>query len=109
MFDYMNFGLGVKRHRKMSNLSLRQLADRIGISEDYLQRIESGKAKPSVKLLTTICNTLNVRVSDCLVNTIEHGKLQQMQFTSKMACFSPHEEILISNIIDYVKEIDCEG
>lgn len=52
-------GTKIRIERKISGLTLRQLAEKVGISAITLQRIETGKASPSVVLLSEIANAVN--------------------------------------------------
>jgi transcriptional regulator with XRE-family HTH domain len=47
-------GLKIRNERKASRLSLKELAEKVGISTMTLQRIETGKTSPSVSVLAEI-------------------------------------------------------
>lgn len=51
-------GQRLKFYRTMNNLSQTQLAAKVGISRDYLMRLERGACFPSLDLLEGICNAL---------------------------------------------------
>ena len=51
-------GLKIRNERKNMNLSLKELAEKIGISTMTLQRIETGKTSPSVSVLSQIASHL---------------------------------------------------
>lgn len=63
MESYLNlFQVRFLKARKIANLSLRELAQRVGVSHTLLNRYEKGEAMPSSSLLIKIANTLNVSV-----------------------------------------------
>ncbi len=54
----LNVGLKIRNERKTLRLSLKKLAERVGISTMTLQRIETGKTSPSVSVLAEIASHL---------------------------------------------------
>jgi transcriptional regulator with XRE-family HTH domain len=54
----IQIGLKIRNERKNLNLSIKELAEKIGISTMTLQRIETGKTSPSVSVLSQIASHL---------------------------------------------------
>jgi transcriptional regulator with XRE-family HTH domain len=50
----------IRRQRELQELSLRQLADLVGISNPYLSQIERGLREPSEKVLDAIARNLEL-------------------------------------------------
>ena len=50
----------IRRQRELQQLSLRQLADLVGISNPYLSQIERGLREPSEKVLDAIARNLEL-------------------------------------------------
>lgn len=50
----------IKRQRERQELTLRQLADRAGISNPYLSQIEHGLREPSERVLEALASNLQV-------------------------------------------------
>jgi len=59
----------IRHQRELQELSMRQLADLVGISNPYLSQIERGLREPSEKVLDAIAHNLQLS-SDALD---EHG------------------------------------
>jgi transcriptional regulator with XRE-family HTH domain len=59
----------IRRQRELQDLSMRQLADLVGISNPYLSQIERGLREPSEKVLDAIAQNLELS-ADALH---EHG------------------------------------
>jgi transcriptional regulator with XRE-family HTH domain len=59
----------IRRQRELQELSMRQLADLVGISNPYLSQIERGLREPSEKVLEAIAQNLQLS-ADALH---EHG------------------------------------
>jgi transcriptional regulator with XRE-family HTH domain len=53
-------GQFIRRQRELQELSMRQLADLVGISNPYLSQIERGLREPSEKVLEAIAENLEV-------------------------------------------------
>ena len=66
--DEINGKLGqkIRELRESQNLTQEKLGDMIGISQDYLSRIEQGKKNPTVNLLYKIAGGLGVQVCDLI-------------------------------------------
>src|SRR5215208_2463855 len=52
----------IRRQRELQELSMRQLADLVGISNPYLSQIERGLRDPSEKVLDAIAQNLQLSV-----------------------------------------------
>jgi len=54
------FGEFIRAQRQMANLSLRQLSDLTKVSNPYLSQLERGLHEPSVRVLKSIADALDV-------------------------------------------------
>ena len=57
---YKEFGLRVREARKNRKLTMRELSDKINITENFLARIESNNGKAGIGTIIKICNELKV-------------------------------------------------
>ncbi len=57
----------IRAQRQLANLSLRQLSAMTEVSNPYLSQIERGLHEPSVRVLTSISNALNLSAETLLV------------------------------------------
>jgi transcriptional regulator with XRE-family HTH domain len=53
-------GAFIRRQRELQQLSMRQLADLVGISNPYLSQIERGLREPSEKVLDALARNLEI-------------------------------------------------
>jgi transcriptional regulator with XRE-family HTH domain len=58
--DDSPLGAFIRRQREMQELSMRQFADMVGISNPYLSQIENGLREPSEKVLDAIATNLEM-------------------------------------------------
>ncbi len=64
----MNYEIGSRicKYRKLKNLSQRDFAERIGVSNTRVSNWEQGTHRPDVDILSDICKVLEVSPSDLL-------------------------------------------
>jgi transcriptional regulator with XRE-family HTH domain len=58
--DESPFGEYIRRQRELHELTMRQLADLVGISNPYLSQIERGLREPSERVLEAIAENLEL-------------------------------------------------
>lgn len=61
---YKLLGENIKRYRKVKGLTQQELADKLGISLNFMGKIEVAFSKPSLDTLIKIAEGLNISVSD---------------------------------------------
>jgi transcriptional regulator with XRE-family HTH domain len=66
--DYPEMGEALREARRGRGLSLRELADRLGVSPSMISQVETGRANPSVSTLYAIATELDVSLDDLLFN-----------------------------------------
>jgi transcriptional regulator with XRE-family HTH domain len=64
--EYLEMGDRLRSARRGRGLSLRALADRVGISPSLISQVENGRAKPSVNTLYAMATELGVSLDDLL-------------------------------------------
>ena len=58
--DESTVGTFIRRQRELQKLTMRQLADAVGISNPYLSQIERGLREPSERVLDGVAEALEV-------------------------------------------------
>jgi len=61
---YINLGKNIKARRKQLGLTQQALADKLGISLNFMGKIEVAFAKPSLDMLIKIADSFGVSVSE---------------------------------------------
>lgn len=64
--DYPEIGERLRAARRERGLSLRDLAERLGVSRSLISQIERGKARPSVSTLFRLIAELDISLDDIL-------------------------------------------
>lgn len=100
--DVKQFGKRIIFRREELDLSQKQLADIIHISNIHLSNIEHGKALPSFSTFLDLCAALNVSV-DYLIAGNVYPELS-VELSEKIKRCSDENKIIISKIVDVFLE-----
>ena len=65
----INIGQRIRHYRQLQGITLKTLADRVGITSSMLSQIERDLANPSINTLKLISSALNIFYK---LNAIEH-------------------------------------
>jgi transcriptional regulator with XRE-family HTH domain len=68
------YKLKIKEYRRLNNITQRQLASRIGISQNYLSELENGKYDISLNLLCKIGEVLEESPKNLFECTLKRYK-----------------------------------
>jgi transcriptional regulator with XRE-family HTH domain len=60
----MEIGSRITYFRNIKQYTVNKLATKAGISQSYLRDVELGNKKPTVEVLSYICQALNISLSD---------------------------------------------
>ena len=88
--DQIQIGKFIAKMRKSTNLTQKQLADALSISDKTVSKWECGKGLPDVSLMLPLCNMLNITVNDLLLGE----KVSQADYQKKAE----------GNMMDLMKE-----
>jgi len=56
----------IKRHRRLADLTQQELGDKVGVTQKYIQYLESANRTPSLKVLRKIAKSLSIESKDLL-------------------------------------------
>ena len=65
--DWVNFGIRVKKVRNSIGMTIEKLAEKSNRTENFIQRIESGKKSCSIHTLYQLCRTMNISADSLLL------------------------------------------
>ena len=101
--NYVTLGARIAKRRKLMHLSQKDLAEQIQISNNYLSSIENGKEKPSLEIIVSICNALQVTPDYLIVGTMHSNNIPQNVVDSLRLCDEEDVE-LIYTMTQYLVE-----
>lgn len=64
--DFSNIGKRIQVTRTENKISQKQMAEYLGISINYVSRLENGKTNVELKKFIKICDFLNISIYDVL-------------------------------------------
>jgi transcriptional regulator with XRE-family HTH domain len=70
--DYKKFGSNIRKQRQLAELTIEQLAEKAGIGDNFLGKIERGQATPSLETTIKISDALNCGVDLLLSGELKH-------------------------------------
>lgn len=65
--DWINFGIRLKNARNSIGMTVEKLAEKTNRTENFIQRIESGKKSCSIHTLYQFCKVLNTSTDSLLL------------------------------------------
>ena len=74
----------IKEYRKLKDLTCKEVAEKIGVSLQAMQRYENGKAEPSIANLIKLARLFNVSVDTLIGNDAEIVDLTILDSDRKM-------------------------
>jgi len=85
------FGTYLRSQRQLAQLSLRQLAELTKVSNPYLSQIERGLHRPSIGIVKSLAEALNLSVSDLLAHAADIASGGEPTTSTRKAILSdPH-------------------
>lgn len=95
--DYDNIGCRIATRRKLLGIRQKSLAEKIGISNNYLSSIEHGSEKPSLDIFVKLCNALQVTPDYLLMGNMYSNNVSQNIIDGLRLC--TEEDLLLLNMI----------
>lgn len=71
----VNIGKKIQEYRKSKNLSIRELADKAGVTASLLSQLERNLANPSINTLKAVAKSLDAPLFSFFMDSGEHGPL----------------------------------
>lgn len=105
--DYKNIGRRIIHRRKKLKISQVCLAEKIGISNNYLSSIEHGKEKPSLDILVKICNGLSVTPDYLIMGNMHSNNVSQNIIDGLQLCTNRDMD-LINTLVQRMIELHDE-
>ncbi len=95
----MNIGISIKTIRKNKGLNQTQLADLCGITVTYLSLIENDKKDPTLSLLRTIADNLQIPLPILLFMSLDDNDIADSK--KELFCIiKPSIDSILQNLLD---------
>jgi len=103
---YREFGLRIREARKNRRLTMRELAEKINITENFLARIESNNGKAGLGTIVKICNELKISLDYLFQDSLFEMEAETLNLE---ALSEPDKKFIIKTIKNlrvYRNELD---
>lgn len=99
MIDFKIIGKRIKKARNAVGFTQEVLSEKIGVSTNYLSKIEGGHEKPNLELLGKISTSADVSLSELLTGVVEERQYLQKDIAEILSSCSPEKTRLIYDVI----------
>lgn len=84
--DLKTIGSRIRQRREALNLKQKEIAEQLGVSNNHISYIESGKSAPSINLLIRLCHILNTTPDYLLIGTHHFNNLPACIYDKLKLC-----------------------
>lgn len=95
------FGKNLKYYRLKNNMSMKELAELVGISPMAISYYEKEERKPDMKTIKALASALHVRVTDFLANRDENLNFCHGEFRKKSGLTAKQQEFVKAETEEY--------
>ena len=99
--DYRSIGENIRKYRKTKKMTQETLAERAGLSVNYIGSIERGEKLPSLETFIVILNQLGV-TADCILQDVVQANydLKMSLLNEKLSVLSPDQRATVEDVVD---------
>lgn len=99
--DYRSIGENIRKYRKTKRMTQETLAERAGLSVNYIGSIERGEKLPSLETFIVILNQLGV-TADCILQDVVQAnyELKMSLLNEKLSVLSPDQRATVEDVVD---------
>lgn len=112
--DYTLLGAAIRKKRNERGWKIGVLADKVGVSDDFIGKIERATDIPSLQTVVAIANALEVSVDSLLSDNLV---VVDVALCDEVNCLienmNPRQKKLflqfLRNNVDFFSKLDCEA
>lgn len=99
--DFAPVGKNIRKYRKMKKLRQEDLAERAGLSNNYVGALERGEKIPSLETLVDIVNALDVSMDMILCDVLKTGyETKSSLLTDKLNNLSAEDRACVLDVLE---------
>lgn len=99
--DVRSIGQQIRKYRIAQNLRQEDLAEKVGLSANYMGMVERGEKTPSLETFVHIANALGVSADMLLMDVINQGfAIKSTLLAERLEKLDPSERKRILDVID---------
>lgn len=99
--NYRSIGENIRKYRKARKMTQESLAERAGLSVNYIGSIERGEKLPSLETFIEIVDQLGV-TADCILQDVVRANydLKISMLNEKLVGLSTEQRAMIDGVVD---------
>lgn len=102
---FTSIGKNIRKYRKQRGLTQEALAEKVGLSTNFLGALERGEKALTLKTLISIVDALDITADMVLCDVMKNGyKVKSSMLTEKLEKLSPSEREKLLLMIDIMLE-----
>ena len=107
MIDYAAIGKNIRKCRRENGMTQEDVAEKLGVTPDYVSKVENAQKHPSLKLLDRLAILYNMDMSEFITGiNPEHDNYGMPKFFGIIKDFEPETKILLLKTAQSFAEID---
>lgn len=106
MIDYKIIGKRIQKARTALGLTQEALSEKVGVSTNYLSKIEGGHEKPNLEMLGKISAAADISIETLITGVVEERQYLQSDIAGILSACSPEKTRLIYDLILRIAEYD---
>jgi len=104
MIDYKVIGKRIQKFRNSKGFTQEVLSEKIGVSTNYLAKVEGGHERPNLELLGKISVEVDVCLSELLTGVVEGGQYLRKDIADILKTCPAEKTRLIYDVIVRIAE-----
>ena len=105
--DRKAIGANIRKIRQKRHMQQDVLAEKVGLSPNYIGMIERGEKTLSLESLINILNALNASADEVLCDSLHTGfKVKDTQFTDQLDALSPEKRSMMMDFLEILFKYD---
>lgn len=104
MVDTNRIGSQLKSLRKVKNLTTKELAEKVNISQSYISRFENDRAIPDIDMLERILKALGTDLSSFFSTDLNDVPEDLIQLIDTVKTLSPKARIKLNEFLLLMKD-----
>ena len=106
MIDFKIIGKRIQKARNTLGLTQETFSEKIGVSTNYLSKVEGGHEKPNLELLGKISVAADVSLGELLTGVVEERQYLKKDIADILNSCSPEKTRLIHDVILRISQYD---
>lgn len=105
------FEKNLKYYRLKKNMSMKDLAEAVGVTSMAISNYESGKRRPEIEIINKMADVLGVKVVDFLASRNSRLEFKHCEFRKHSILTKSHQELIRESVEEYFGRffdaVDC--